>query len=461
VDQQGTMEQQIKFLLSQDSILQGAVAGVSIRSATSGEILFEHNGDVRLRPASNLKLLTAAAALASLGEDYTFQTEVLTDGVIKKGELYGNLYLRGQGDPTLLKSDLDEMAKKLSERGIKKIRGDIVADDTWYDNVRYSIDLPWSDEATYYGGQVSALTISPDQDFDSGTVIIEVKPGEIGKQPVASVEPETDHVKIINKAKTVDKDKKRDLRITREHGKNIIVIEGSIPKNSARVREWLSVWEPTEFAVDLFKQAIERNNITLTGIVKSGSTPELAKSLTNDSSIPLSELLITFLKQSNNGHGETLVKEMGKNFKNEGSWDKGLEVVKEQIKKLGMDPSKLVIRDGSGISHVNLVPANEFSKLLYEVQDESWYTSFHNALPIGGSGDRIIGGTLFNRMNTLPKEAEVRAKTGTITTVSSLSGYVTTKTGKQLVFSILLNNLLDESKGKILEDKLVTILANQ
>jgi D-alanyl-D-alanine carboxypeptidase/D-alanyl-D-alanine-endopeptidase (penicillin-binding protein 4) len=461
VDNQGTMEQQIDLLLSQEPAIKGAIAGISVRSASTGEIVYAHNGDTRLKPASNLKLLTAATALSTLGEDYTFRTEILTDGVVKKGELFGNLYLKGKGDPTLLKSDLDKMAKKLHESGIKSIRGDIVGDDTWYDNVRYSIDLPWSDEATYYGGQVSALTISPDHDYDSGTIIVKVGPSSLGKHPLVTLYPKTDYVKIKNHAKTVDAGEKRDITITREHGKNVITIEGTIPKNTSEMKEWVAIWEPTGYALDLFKQSLTANEITLHGDVRAGNTPQLAKEIIGDSSIPLSELLITFMKQSNNGHGETLIKEIGKTVKDEGSWESGLEVVKNELAKFGMDTSKLVLRDGSGISHVNLVPANELSKLLFKIQNEKWFNSYLNSLPISGAGDRIIGGTLFNRMNSLPDRAEVRAKTGTITTVSSLSGYVKTKSGEKFTFSILLNNLVDESKGKGLEDKIVSIVANQ
>jgi D-alanyl-D-alanine carboxypeptidase/D-alanyl-D-alanine-endopeptidase (penicillin-binding protein 4) len=456
------MTQQLNELLALDPVLEGAVAGVSVRSGETGELLYDHYGETRLKPASNLKILTAASALSSLGVNHQFKTEILTDGMIKNGVLEGNLYFKGKGDPTLLKADLDKIARRLHESGITVIRGNVFGDDTWYDNIRYSIDLPWSDETTYYGAQVSAITVSPDLDYDAGTVIVEVRPGSnTGDEPVVTLHPNTNYVNIINNAKTVGVNEEQEITIIREHGKNSIVIEGEIPENGTLTKEWIAVWEPTEFALSLFRESLIDNGIKLLGSLEQGATPEEAEQLTVYSSMPVSELLIPFMKFSNNGHGETLVKEMGKVVNGEGSWDVGLEVVKGELEKFGIQRDKLVLRDGSGISHVNLIPANQISKLLFEIQDEKWFDIYLNALPIANVGERSLAGTLLNRMRFLPEGAVVRAKTGTITSVSTLSGYVYMKNGKVIVFSILLNNLIDETKGKELEDKIVAVLANQ
>jgi D-alanyl-D-alanine carboxypeptidase/D-alanyl-D-alanine-endopeptidase (penicillin-binding protein 4) len=361
--------------------------------------------------------------------------------------------LKGKGDPTLLKSDFEKMAEKLQKLGLKKINGDVVGDDTWFDQVRYPLDLPWSDENTYYGAP---------QDFDAGTVVIEITPNKkIGSKPIVKIKPKTAAVKISNHAKTVDQTGEKKLKIVRIHSKKTIDVKGTIPINSKIEKEWISVPNPSRFALDLFQQSLKNHSIKLNGHIKIGRTPVNTQTLLEHHSIPLSLLLIPFMKLSNNGHAEVLIKEMGKVAKGEGSWEKGLNVFKTNLSHFGVNPKTMVLRDGSGVSHVDLVTANQISLLLYKVQNESWFPTYLDSLPISGHKERMLGGTLRKRLKDPGVQGKIRAKTGTISTVSSLSGYIDTKSGQRLIFSILLNNLLDEECGKKIEDKIVTVLANQ
>nr|WP_223590849.1 D-alanyl-D-alanine carboxypeptidase/D-alanyl-D-alanine-endopeptidase [Neobacillus bataviensis] len=457
-----SLRSQLNQVLSSEPALQGSMAGISIRSAADRNIIYQYQGDLRLRPASNMKLLTAAAALSVLGENHTFSTEIYAEGPVKKQTLKGNLFLKGKGDPTLLKTDFDKMAEEIQKLGIKKIKGNLIGDDSWYDDVRYSLDLPWSDETAYYGAQVSALTASPTTDYDTGSIKVEIQPGiHRWDKPMVKITPKTDYVKIVNKAITVQEDGRKKLTVEREHATNTITIEGTIPMKAKVEKEWVGVWNPTRYAVTLFQQSLANHGITLTGKIKTGMVPEKARILYIHHSMPLSRLLVPFLKLSNNVLAEGLVKEMGKVVKGEGSWEKGLDVLKTEMTNLGVNPRTMVIRDGSGISHVDLISANQLSLLLWNAQKQKWYSSYLNALPLSGIHDKMVGGSLRNRMKNPDTQGRVRAKTGTISTVSSLSGYVHTKSGKTLIFSILLNNLLDESKGKKIEDRIVSILASQ
>ncbi len=451
---------QIEQVLNNDPSLKGSLAGISIRSSKTGKILYQHLGDTRLRPASNLKLITATAALSVLGENYIFPTEILTDGKIKKGILQGNLYVKGKGDPTLLPKDFDQLANKLREKGIRKIKGDIIADDSWYDDVRFPVDLPWSDEQMSYGAPISALTVAPTTDYDTGTVVFELKPNKLNHgRAILKTTPKTHPFKVVNQTKTVPKDGETKIKFERSHTSNVVTIKGTISENNKTVKEWIAVKNPSEYTGTLLTKSLINKGIQITGKGRTGKTPGSAHILLEHRSMPLSQVLIPFMKLSNNGHAEILVKEMGKKVLGEGSWEKGLEVVDSQLPQFGILPEQLVLRDGSGVSHINLVTANQLSQLLFAVQKERWFPVFFHSLPEAGESDKMTGGTLRKRLREPDLKGKIHAKTGTISTVSSLSGYVRTKNGETVIFTILLNNLLDESKGKAIEDQLVRILA--
>lgn len=452
------LERRINEVLA-DERLSGAISAVSVCDAASGKIIFSRFGDVRLKIASNMKLLTGAAALETLGPDYTFKTELLTDGKVKGNTLKGNLYLKGKGDPTLSPEDLAELAKGLKKLGINKITGKLAADDTWYDDVRLSEDIVWNDESYYYGAPISALTVSPDKDYDAGSVMIKVYPTKSGKRAKVTLTPETDTVDIMNDITTVQKGGVRDITIARKHGTNTVLVEGTIPEGAKREREWIAVREPSAYALDLFRSSLKREGIRIKGNADTyKAAPKNASALITKKSLPLSHIFVPYMKLSNNVIAEMLVKEMGRVVHGEGSWEKGLEVVQSYLQTIGVNTDTLYLRDGSGISHVSSVPANELSKLLVEVRKENWYPIFLQSLPVAGASERLVGGTLRKRLKETAAAGNVKAKTGTITGATSLAGYVTTKGGQELAFAIVLNNFVSEDV-KDIEDRIAVILA--
>src|SRR5690625_987371 len=436
--------------------LEGAIVGLSLRDAETVSLLYEHLGETHMRPASNLKLLTAAAAFDVLGPDYEFTTSVLTDGDIKKDTLKGNLYIKGQGDPTLLKADLDQFASDLKEKGITKVTGDLIADDTWFDDVRYSQDLNWTDEFFYTGAQVSALTISPNDDYHTGTIIVRVYPGDhVGDEPEVVIEPETDYVHITNNAQTDKYESENDITVEREHGTNEFIVSGSIPKGSV-TEVWRSVWEPSKYVLDIFQTSLAEQNIQLSkdSRMRTQKTPKGAELLLTKQSMPLKDIMVPFMKLSNNGHGEMLVKEMGQIINEEGSWDEGLQVMEASLERQGMNTDNVILRDGSGMSQQNLISPNTLTQFLFDVQSESWFEYFEAAQPVAGEPDPLVGGTLRERMMEEPLKGHVKAKTGTLNGVSTLSGYIETQDGDERIFSIMINNYIDGHMLHI-EDQIV------
>lgn len=439
-----------------DPRLDGGQASVVVRDAATGATLYEHDGAQRLMPASNEKLLTSAVALDVLGADHTFATTVATTGQRSGPILRGDVYLRGTGDPTLLASDYAELAAQLADDGVRVVSGRVLADDTWFDDVRLGNDWAWDDEPYYYAAPVSALTVAPDTDYDAGTVIVNVDPGAAAGDPaLVTLTPDTDAVTIVNEATT---GASNAVSVEREHGSDRIVVSGTVAAGGNGSSQWASVEEPTDYAADVFVKALAAEGVRVTGGIGRGTTPSGATVLAEHESMPLSELLVPFLKLSNNGHAEVLIKAMGREVSGAGTWAAGLAVLRAELPAYGVDTATIANRDGSGLSRRNLIPAAELADLLVAAQDRPWFDVWYEALPIAGVSDRFVGGTLRSRMAGTPAAGNVHAKTGSLTGASSLSGYVDDADGRRLVFSIVFNDYLS-GKPSDLEDRIAVRLA--
>ncbi|MBY8872393.1 D-alanyl-D-alanine carboxypeptidase/D-alanyl-D-alanine-endopeptidase [Micromonospora sp. PLK6-60] len=443
-----------------DPRLDGAQAGVVVVDTATGETLYDRNGDRRLVPASNTKLLTSAAALELLGTGHRFTTDVRSTGNRRAGVLSGDLYLRGGGDPTMLAADYDALAAQVAAAGVRMVTGKLVADDTRYDDTRLGPDWTWDDESYYYAAQVSALTVAPDTDYDAGTVIMHAAPGgAAGDRPTVTMTPANNWVKIDNRAETVTEGG-TELSFEREHGGNTVVVTGRIALGDDPVDEWMTVWEPTGYAADVFRAALRRHGVRVLGPTVLGrATPAQAAPVAEHDSMPLGELMTPFLKLSNNGHAEVLTKEIGRIISGRGAWSTGLAAISEYVADAGMDTGTLRQRDGSGLSRRNLIPPAEFVSLLTAVRDEPWFDTWYAALPVAGNAERFVGGTLRSRMRGTAAANNVHAKTGSLTGVSGLSGYATDGAGHLLAFSIVLNSYL-ASSVKSLEDQIAIALAS-
>jgi D-alanyl-D-alanine carboxypeptidase/D-alanyl-D-alanine-endopeptidase (penicillin-binding protein 4) len=435
------LSQDLDTLLA-DPSLQGADVGLVVRDATTGAALYDHNGGSELLPASNAKLLTSAAAMDVLGPDYTFSTSVLTSGARIGGVLAGNLYLRGTGDPTMLAADYDALAAKVAASGITTVSGQLVADETWFDNVRLAPGWAWDDEPYYYDAQVSALTVSPDTDYDPGSVDVTVTPGTAGQPPSVTVTPPTNYVTIVNTATTGAAGSADSENVDRDNGDNVIRVTGAMPADATPDVETMAVWDPAALVASLFSADLAQHGVRVLGGGSDGKTPAGATTLTSRQSMPLSQLLVPFLKLSNNLHAETLVKAAGEKVSGQGTWSAGLKALEADSSALGVDSGQLRLVDGSGLSRMDTMTPDQLANVLVTAQRQPWFGAWYQALPIAGVSDRMVGGTLRNRMVGTPAANNMHAKTGSMTGVSALSGYVTAADGEKLVFAMVSNDFL-------------------
>ncbi|MEC3980571.1 D-alanyl-D-alanine carboxypeptidase/D-alanyl-D-alanine endopeptidase [Amycolatopsis sp. H20-H5] len=453
----GGLGQDLDTLLSNPA-LAGAQTGLVVRDADTGAVLYSRHPESLLQPASNTKLLTSAAALDVLGPDYRFATTVSGDGKRAGSVLAGDLFLKGTGDPTLLAKDYQALAAQVAASGVKTVVGQLVADDTWFDSVRLGVGWAWDDEPYSYNAQISALSVSPDTDYDAGSVIVRVAPGQAGRPAAVTVDPPSDYLKVVNTAVTGSAGSASSVVVDREHGTNTITVAGSIPAGGATDNEYMAVWNPTGFAASVFRKALADNGVRVLGSTAYRATPGSAAPLARRESIPLSGLLVPFLKLSNNMHAEILTKAAGRQVSGHGSWDAGLRALDAKLAGLGVDPAAFRTVDGSGLSRMDSVTTDQFAKLLVAAKSRSWFPAWYNALPVAGNPDRLVGGTLRARMAGTAAANNVHAKTGSLTGVSGLSGYVTAANGEKLVFSLLENNYLGGTP-KSVEDAVAVRLA--
>ncbi|WP_410534924.1 D-alanyl-D-alanine carboxypeptidase/D-alanyl-D-alanine-endopeptidase [Streptomyces sp. KL2] len=444
-----------------DDRLSGAAAGVVVGDAETGRILYEHRPGDRLMPASNAKLATSAAAMELLGPGHRFRTDVLTDGRRRGPVLHGDLYLRGTGDPTMLAEDYGRLAAEVAASGIRRVTGRLVADDTRFDDRRLGRSWAADDESAYYSAQVSPLTVAPDTDYDAGTVRVRAVPGENpGDRPEVTLTPPNDYVTVDVRGTTVAEGGPDTLSIEREHGGNTIVVDGDIPVGADPTVSWTSVWEPTGYAAAVFADALADHGVRVSGGTLLGrAAPRGAEAVAEHRSMPLRELLLPFMKLSNNNHAEVLTKAIGHKTSGRGTWSAGLSAVTGYLESEGLDTGTLRQVDGSGLSRMNLMPAGQLARLLASVRDEPWFGQWYDSLPVACERDRMVGGTLRSRMCGTPAAGNVRAKTGSLTGASSLSGYVTGADGREMFFSVVLNNHL-ASSVKGIEDAVAVTLAS-
>ena len=423
--------------------------GIEVRSLRTGRTLYALNAAKAFRPASNMKLVTTAAALDAFGEDARVRTTVETTGRLDGlGRILGDVHLVGRGDPDLSarfspghpNAAFEGMADALVAAGVRRIEGRLVGDEGAFTGDRRGSDWTWEDLAWGYGAEVSALS------FADNLVAVTLKPGErVGDPAVLDVEPDAGCLAVSSSVETVGAASADDVRLEREPGSNEARLTGRLPMGGA----WsgrLAVTDPARCAAAAFRRVLESKSIRVMGGVSTSREPlpAGARVLAAHDSPKMAEIVRVVNKESQNLHAEMLLRLVGLRVKGEGSAEKGHEAVAELAKRLGVPDEGWGLADGSGLARTDLLTPRGLVALLAAMDRHPHAAAFRDSLPIAG-----VDGTLEDRMKGTPAEGRVAAKTGTLRLANALAGYVTTLRGERLAFAIVVNNHEGKSKEAV------------
>jgi serine-type D-Ala-D-Ala carboxypeptidase/endopeptidase (penicillin-binding protein 4) len=419
--------------------------GVVIQSLETGEYLYKRNEDKLLIPASDLKLFTTSAGLITLGSEYKFRTNIYMNGYVDGSILKGDIVVQGRGDPTISERFYDgnmlkvynDWADSLLNIGIDEITGNIVGDDNAFDDLGLGSGWAWDYESSWFAAPSSAIS------FNDNCVDIVVTVNRKSHQPEISVKPDTKYVIILNKAVTVPRDSSTAIETYREPGTNVITVFGTIRDNSDSVKTYVTVNNPTQYAVVVLKDVLKRKGILIDGypIDVNDMTNTLdyskMKLLFTQYSPPLKEIIRVTNKQSQNLYAEQLLKTIGLESRGYGTVANGIRTEDRIFKDMGINPESMNIVDGSGLSRLDLVTPRQIVALLSYMYKSRYFIPFFNSLPIAG-----VDGTLGDRMQNSKAQGKIRAKPGFLEGIRNLSGYAFTGDNEPIAFSIIVNNYI-------------------
>jgi len=455
------LKSRIEEIARQPALEPGFFA-VKIVSLDTNQIIYEQNANKFVRPASNMKLYTVATAFDRLTPDYHFVTSVYAKERPEDGKIKGDLIVYGRGDPSIAArfnngdyfKGINDLADRIVAAGVKRVKGDLVGDESHFNGAPVGSGWEWEDLTWSYGAELSALTIN------DNAIDLTVKPGLSVGFPVVitSGPPAASFMTIANHATTSARGSRSDLHIYRGLGANTLEISGSLPLGDTGFIGGVAVPDPALAFVSMLREALVKRGVKIDGRVRTvnarsggsivlnspaGPVPIEIASL---QSPPFSIIAAHTLKPSQNQYTELILRTLGKiQPLNPGdathardNEDAGLEVVTSFLRQAGVGENEIALNDGSGLSRNDLISANTTVQLLTFMTKHRYFAQFRDALPIAG-----VDGTLRTRMRGTPAEGNVRAKTGSLSSVASLSGYVTTAAGEHLVFSMMLNNYPD------------------
>ena len=459
-----SLQAKIYISLNRYEIRRGHV-GIKIVSLDTGKVILEDNAEKYFMPASNMKVITVAAAFEKLSQNFRFVTSVYAPALPdESGTIKGDLTIYGRGDISISSAfndgdyykGLDILADKITQSGVKRIEGNLIGDESYFKGNAIPEGWEWDDLQWYYGAEISALSLN------DNAVDLSVKPSSNGSPCYVQILPNNTIYRIVNRCVTTSG--QRTLSIKKSLDQNVIEIDGTLPGNDKGFSGSITVSHPADLFMQILRQRLEQKGIVITGqnriVSKANELAPNKVEITKLESPPLSIIAQKILKPSQNLYTETLLRALGeevgdKSDKNATSHQKGVTVVKQFLREIGVAPDSVIQWDGSGLSRHNLVTPNSIVQVYQYMAKSRNSLPWGSALTIGG-----IDGTLKNRFKGTSASANVRGKTGTIDQVSSLSGYVSSASGERFVFSIIVNGVNSVAIRKDVTDDIVVALAD-
>lgn len=425
--------------------LKHASVALHVVDAASGEVLLSHNADVSLIPASLVKVLTTATVLEVFASDHTFTTTLeYTGSIDRDGTLYGDLRIAGGGDPALGSKDfpaiygdvIKQFADEATRLGIKKIEGDIIGDgsalgeiiipDTWF----------WEDIGNYYGAAATGLNI-----YDNSYTIT-FRTQHLAGTPavITGISPEIPGLTFDNRVLAADNN--RDMAyIFGTHLSDKRIICGTIPAGRAAFTIRGAIPDPAFLAAHQLYQKLEANGVVISGkplSVYHAGKPLRKTIISEVSSPPIAELVEVINKKSQNLYAETFLLHLSL-LAGDPSIKGGCEVVERFWEDAGMPVGGLFLLDGSGLSRANGMTAGQLTFMLEHMHNHSQqYPIFRKSLPTAG-----VSGNLVNFGKETPLEGRLHAKSGSMSRVMNYCGYLTSASGREVAFAVMVNNYDD------------------
>jgi D-alanyl-D-alanine carboxypeptidase/D-alanyl-D-alanine-endopeptidase (penicillin-binding protein 4) len=452
------LQQQLSAHLAQHKF-DAALWGVKVVSLDSGKVIFEQNSQKLLSPASNSKLYTVALALDRLGADYRIKTSLYAAAKPSAGVLQGDLIVFGRGDPTInarlhnndIYAALEPLVAALTNAGVQRITGDLIGDDSYFHGPPYGSGWTWDDTESYYGAEISALTIN------DNTLQVSVRPGsKAGELCALTLSASTAYVTFSNRTETVTNAARRTISFYRPLEENVIYVSGKMPLENPTYSDDVTVHNPAGLFIWFFKEALARHGVRVEGKLRTVNwldrqvdpiRIEKLVELGSVESLPMREIAREVMKPSQNLYTDLLLAHVGEQHRtaqtapNETSEELGIRELNKFLAETEVKKGDVFFEEGSGLSRNNLTTPNATIALLQYMSRHKSAEVYLNSLPIAG-----VDGTLRNRMKGTAAAGNVRAKTGTLRWANSLSGHVTTAAGERLLFSIMLNRYPDPGR---------------